>query len=365
MKILLLTENFLTLDYATAKIVKKITDFDKNIHYTVVCKGNTKKHFVSNNTDVYQMPSYYNFGYKNLNTFLYKLLVKITKRFFPKTLLDKKRFDKIAKKIIKKSRFDKIISISGWFSTHASAIKLSKKFNIPVFLVYTDPFIGNLDLTNFNEKRLKKIEKPWLLNAESIFMPQNYIEKYQNIYEKEIISKIINFELPCIVQDAKTNEVGNHLIYTGALSNRIKNYSVFDLFLDKLDICLKCFGEKPKNAKFQNISFHERVSPEVLHEHVKKAKALLIIDNYFGIQIPSKAIEAISSNKKIIFIYYREDSACYKFYKQYDDILFISFDHINRLETIENTKNYLNLNININREIYTDESQIKKIIEKL
>lgn len=363
MKILLLTENYATTNFATGKIVKKLIDFDKNINYVVVCKGNDNRHFELNNSEVYQMPSYYTFGYKNLSTFLYKGYTKIAKHFYPYTLIDRKRFYKLACKIInKEKRFDAIISVSGWFSTHEAATRIGKKFRIPVYLVYTDPFVGNLSLTHFKEKRLIKIEKPWLTNSKSIFMPQNYIDKYSKIYENNITSKIVDFELPCITEKIISKNIENFLVYTGGISNRIKDYAALDHFLKAIETHVECFGEKPKKAQLENVIFHQRVPQEKLNQYLEKAKALLIFDNYFGIQIPSKAIEAVSTNKKIIFIYYREDTACFKFYKQYNDILFINFKSIKSAETIQNVKNYLNKKMTINRRIYTNESQILKIL---
>lgn len=366
MKILLLTENYATTNFSTGKIVKKLIDFDKNINYVVVCKGNDNRHYQLNNSEVYQMPSYYTFGYKNLSTFLYKGYTKIVKHFYPHTLLDRKRFFKLACKIMNKGNgFDAIISVSGWFSTHEAATRIGKKFRIPVYLVYTDPFVGNLSLTHFKEKRLIKIEKPWLTNSKSIFMPQNYIDKYFNIYENNITSKIIDFELPCITEKINSRNTENFLIYTGGISNRIKDYAAFDSFLYAVDTHVECFGEKPKKASLKNVMFHERVPQKKLKQYIEKAKAILVFDNYFGIQIPSKAIEAVSTNKKIIFIYYQNDTACYEFYKKYDDILFVNFDFIDSKETIKNIKSYLEKEIDINRRIYTNESQIIKVINKL
>ncbi|MCL6493515.1 MAG: glycosyltransferase [Ignavibacterium sp.] len=104
---------------------------------------------------------------------------------------------KEAKKFLSKENVDAIISIGPPHTTHLIAKKLSKKFSIPYYPVFIDPWVDivyyqNLKRSSITKKIDNQLEKSVAESARKIIfvtesMKQDYIKKYPFIKEKSFV----------------------------------------------------------------------------------------------------------------------------------------------------------------------------------
>lgn len=95
---------------------------------------------------------------------------------------------KAAKEFYNKEKFDAVVSIGPPHSSHLIGLKLSRKFNIPHFPVFIDPWVDIIYYKNFNRNLLtlkldNHFEKSVLQNAKEVVfvtesMKEDYFKKY-------------------------------------------------------------------------------------------------------------------------------------------------------------------------------------------
>src|SRR5690606_10891101 len=93
-----------------------------------------------------------------------------------------------AKKYYLKEKFDAVVSIGPPHSSHLIGLKLSRKFNIPHFPVFIDPWVDIIYYKNFKRSFLtfkldNHFEKSVLQNAKQVVfvtesMKEDYTKKY-------------------------------------------------------------------------------------------------------------------------------------------------------------------------------------------
>ena len=363
MNILIITENFFPFVEPTAKIVERLTKSEsfKDSNFIIISKGNIKKTFsLSENIVNYQMESHYRFSknvIRNLKTFFYKTLSVIYSFFFPRDLIDYRRYFKLGKKIISNNRIDFILAVSGWFSSQMAANLLFKKFNVPFYCWYTDPFLFNVGKSKYPLLKLKKIELKWLKNAELVFLPNNYLD-YYNSMPNYFNQKFKRLELPCffssselqIIQSSKQEKI---MLHAGSFSSKFRDpkklFEVAKVIELKSDFIFSCLGQLDRKLKKKylnkipnNTFFKDRVDSVNLLKEIGKASILILVDNYSGIQIPSKLFEYISTGKPILFFYSNTASESLKFLSKYPICLCIHDDENINDELIEKILNLAN-----------------------
>lgn len=99
-----------------------------------------------------------------------------------------------AKKYYLKEKFDAVVSIGPPHSSHLIGLKLSRKFNIPHFPVFIDPWVDIIYYKNFNRSFLtlkldNHFEKSVLQNAKQVVfvtesMKEDYTKKYDFVSGK-------------------------------------------------------------------------------------------------------------------------------------------------------------------------------------
>jgi len=104
---------------------------------------------------------------------------------------------KEGKKLLKKNNFDAIISVGPPHTSHLIGNKISKKFKVPHFPVFIDPWVDIVYYKNFNRSNLtlaidKHFEKKVLKNCrQAIFVTKtmltDYVKKYKFINNKSNI----------------------------------------------------------------------------------------------------------------------------------------------------------------------------------
>ena len=94
-----------------------------------------------------------------------------------------------AKKYYLKEKFDAVVSIGPPHSSHLIGLKLSRKFNIPHFPVFIDPWVDIIYYKNFNRSFLtlkldNHFEKSVLQNAKQVvFVTESMKEDYRKKYD--------------------------------------------------------------------------------------------------------------------------------------------------------------------------------------
>lgn len=365
MRFLIISDGYFPLKQPTAKIIERLTNNDNFSKDEFIIISRHKKqdviktspnvinHIIPNNSSIKGQ------GFiRGVKAFFYKLINKFLSFFYPNNIYSAKDFYKCGQKILKKNKVDVIISVSGPFASQLAGAKLSKQFNIPFYSWYTDPLLFNVYYLKFSEKRLSKLENKWIKKATNVFMPNNYYEKYKNTlsFDKE---KFIKVELPCFFNNDeliiinRTN-LQNIIIHTGNFFDKFRDPKQLFALLKKMSNTTNYrflnYGTMDKKLKRlynnkipSNVEFLERIRGETLLRVIGQASLLVIVDNEYGIQIPSKAFEYISTGKPILLIYNNPESPTKKILDNYEYLIALNADenisneHIKHIEgTITN-----------------------------
>lgn len=98
------------------------------------------------------------------------------------------------KNYLKQNKIDAILSVGPPHSSHLIGLRLSKKYNIPFFPVFEDPWLDIIYYKNFKRSKLTLLidgyfEKSVLQSAKKVFfvtksMQEDYIQKYNFLRDK-------------------------------------------------------------------------------------------------------------------------------------------------------------------------------------
>lgn len=357
MNILIITENFFPVKEPTAKIVERFTK-DVNFrtdNFFILSKGEQKsKVNVSTNVINYQINAYLKFKKNhflfNLKTFMYKSLSKLYSKKYPRDLFDSARFYKAALPILADNKIDIIVCVSGWFSSQLAGLRLSKKYHIKMYSWYTDPYIKAVGRLNYNQSLLEKIEMKWLNQTSKVFMPENYLTEYLRNYPL-FKNKFLSLELPCFFSNDELEVINsqisnNTVLHLGSFFHKLREPKALFRIAYELnsisDIKFVSYGSLDKRIKKKygkeipsSFSIKERENGQNLLKAIGEASVLVVVDNSFGIQIPSKTFEYISTGKPILLLYDNELSETVRLLDKYSNTLVLKQDSIDN-ETILN-----------------------------
>lgn len=378
MKFLIISDVYFPLKQPTAKIIERLTNNDNFSKDKFIIISRHKKqdviktspnvinHIIPNNMSIKGQGFF-----RGIKVFFYKLINKFLSFFYPNNIYSAKDFYKCGQKILKKNKVDVIISVSGPFASQLAGAKLSKQFNIPFYSWYTDPLLFNVNYLKFSEKRLSKFENKWIRNATNVFMPNNYYEKYKKTlsFDKE---KFIKVELPCFFNNDELTIINstnpqNTIIHTGNFFNKFRDPKQLFVLLKKMsnttNYSFVNYGTMDKKLKRlynnklpSNVEFLERIGGDTLLRVIGQASLLVIVDNEYGIQIPSKAFEYISTGKPILLIYNNPESPTKALLDNYEYSILLKGDEEVNDEHISNIENIIGK--------YIANGQVKDIIEK-
>lgn len=249
-----------------------------------------------------------------------KVLIKgyryLCKRFFfpDEYILKIFLYKNAIRKKIQENKFDAIIICMTPFSFLKLGTFIKQiDSNINLIADFSDPFSANA-LYYKNKKKQNKallFEKKYIINFNSIIVLNDKIKEYylsqgyKNIFtiEQGVDELFTQFSImPPLNNKLK-------LVYAGGFYKNFRDPSIlFSSIKDSnLDIEFNIFGGSNKNIfNFSNYKFvfkHKHIHHNKLIEEYKNAHVLVIIDNFYGMQVPGKTIECLSYNRPILFIY--------------------------------------------------------------
>lgn len=288
-------------DGAVSKIIKEtLALFPKDKKYEFFCCGlgeGQKK--IENNI------SFQTIKLPRLNDLFVKarrkILLFLKKDYY---LVYWKSIYKKTSKIVKEIAPDIIVSVSGPFSYMKAGFELAKNNNLPLFLIFFDPFKDNYNIVN-KQKAIEEAKK-WCDYATEIFydadtkVPVNGIEK-----------KLTSFLIP-IFESNESNKRNNEIIYGGSFYKGFREPSVLANFINaqkETNVEYKVFTDKKDSLIIQrmlinkNVSFFEPIDEVSFNKICNKALGIIVIGNANqNATIPSKVLEAIGHKKPIIGI---------------------------------------------------------------
>lgn len=345
--VLVISNEFYPAIKPTAKMALRIISSISNnqeCHFDVIsCSFDSKTVFVDNN-----ITNHHIFNYSATDKvdivhsairFFYKAIKKVYSFFVHYQFFDNRRFYNKGKQLLAKREYDAILGISGYFAEHQAAFKLSKKFKVPLFLFYADPFVTNIVFKKIKKEKLINLETKWFDQTTKCFLPSNYLCQYREIY-KDYINKFCECELAGFFDEKelmvinKTKRIDKLIVYAGSfffnwrrpdrlieMAKELENY-IF-LVLGKLDYELFGWKEIPKNIKVV-----ERLCGDDYLNTIGSASIFFLEDNSFSNQIPYKAFEYVSTGKPIIYSTSNSLSATSIFLSEYTNkFIMTSIDH--------------------------------------
>lgn len=298
MKLLFVIESFYPIKDATAKVLDNLlssNEFKKDeIH--LICYGGRDTKYC--NIDIHSvLPS---------ESFFFKVRNKLFKNRF---IANSKMINSFSEKInfvIKQYNIEKVIFVMGSFQL----LRCKIESNISVNAIYYDAFFNNFFYRNSKRESLIKIEKKFLDKCDSVFMLKEYIPIYKEAYPDS--KKFIPFYVTAFYDaENKRAKSTNKIVHVGAFFEGLREPHKF------ISFCNECFKEQ-KNYEFislgvlpnslkdlslpNNLKFIDRIFGDEYTKLISESKCFVLVDNDSKcVQIPSKTIEYVGMNKKIIF----------------------------------------------------------------
>lgn len=182
----------------------------------------------------------------------------------------------------------------------------------------SDPFSANAKYFHNKCKQTKarRFEMRYIHYFDSIIVLNDKIKDY---YKSFPVKQVVTIEQG--VNELFTGfspklKIKNELtlIYAGGFYEEFRNPGVlFQAIVDlDLNIRLHIYGGTYKRylkiSEYHFINKHDSVSQEQLIKEIEKAHVLLLIDNFYGMQVPGKTLECLAYNRPVLLIYENEDS---------------------------------------------------------
>lgn len=205
-----------------------------------------------------------------------------------------------ARKFLLKEKVDVIISIGPPHTTHLVANRLSKKFSIPFFPVFIDPWVDIVYYKNLKRSSLTKridndFEKSVVENAKEIIfvtnsMKDDYVKKYPKIKDKSFVLywgyNEKDFEGLSINSVINENELSeeNVIVHAGNIFDYQNPKQLWKLIRQMID-----------NGRKIKIKFIGTVGPEIRKSIIENG--LSEFTNYAGfLSYPNMLSELFSAN---------------------------------------------------------------------
>lgn len=244
-------------------------------------------------------------------------------------------FSAVEKKLIL-SDYDFVLAIAAPFENLDLALKISKAYKIPLYILQLDLFSFNPTYSKDAKDILKRLnkEKEWYENAAHIFTTTEMYSVILNSELKSFKNKITSIQIPNLVKPYCENYSMTQLqyidiLYAGMFYEDIRNpEKMFEIFneifkeIPNIRLHIIGYGCEEVILKYlkkwpQNIVFYGRKDKSFVNEMTMKAHILLNLSNATNAQAPSKIIEYISTGKPIINIYFIEQDRCADILKEY------------------------------------------------
>ena len=227
------------------------------------------------------------------------------------------------KLLLKGNKYDLVISVSLPFSSHLVAFKLRKEFDFKWIVDIGDPFImeGGYPINNhlLYKRKNKEIERAVFYNCDFISVTnENLAMKYRREYKLNNISVIPPLASGQMIDtrvERKNNKI--RIGYFGSFYERIRSPKRLKRFLAELtslkdEICIEFYGNIKQEFVYAikmmslrnkvETHFYEAIPRSEVLEKMREMTFLLSIGNKSNIQLPSKIIDYIISQRPIIHL---------------------------------------------------------------
>lgn len=266
---------------------------------------------------------------------------------FGTSYFTRKEYTKCIEKICNEIEIQAVIGVSSPYYI-ARAVSNSKINSIKA-IYQLDPYTNNYTINIKNRNKRKKIEKETINNLQLIFAPNFIRNDLLNNHICSDSNKIIEANLPGIIidnliqnefEEAKNKNFIN-LVFAGMLYKDIRNpeplLNLMNVLPDNYRLHILgsgCENQIIKSKKLlkEKIIYHGLVSKRESDEYVKKADVLINIDNSIKNQMPSKIVDYICQQKKIINLCMDQECLAAKLLKRYSNGLNICFNEKSVLE---------------------------------
>lgn len=262
-----------------------------------------------------------------LDVYSYTVIVRAVKfvlnnLLFPdRFIIFKHLYLRKIKFLFKETTFDNVIigmTPFSFFELGAFVKKLDKNTFLSADL--SDPFSANAQHYNNTTaiNRAKQYEVKFMKSFDSLVVLNDSINKYYrqlghpNVLTIEqgvsdIFYKHINSRKPPLKNRLK-------LIYAGGFYRDFRDPTTLiqTIFKHNLPVDLLIYGGSRRDKyHLKNYKFIQRfkhISQNDLVDKFLESNVLLLIDNFYGIQVPGKTIECLSFNRPVLLIYNNENS---------------------------------------------------------
>jgi len=259
---------------------------------------------------------------------------------FGTSYFTRNEYTKCIEKICKENEIQAVIGVSAPYYI-ARAVGNSKINSIKA-LYQLDPYTNNYTLNVLKKNKRKKIEEKTINNLHLIFAPNFIQNDLLNNHICSDLNKIIEANLPGIIIDNLVQnefEEENHknivnLVFAGMLYKDIRNpeplLDLMNVLPDNYILHILGSGcenqiKKSKKILKEKLIYHGLVSKREADEYVKKADVLINIDNSIKNQMPSKIVEYICQQKKIINLCMDQECLAAKLLRRYSNAINICY----------------------------------------
>jgi hypothetical protein len=258
------------------------------------------------------------------------------------------RYYKLATNLHKNHKFSMVFSVYNPFEAVVAGMMLKRQFNKVKYVIYSLDTLTNdggvkIIPSKWTEKKGWQWEKRIYQYADKVLNLKCHEDHYNKKRYSEFKNKMKIIDIPLLrpldnnlnKQDSLFEKKYLHFIYTGALDLRSRNPTylckLFDIINSNNKYKLHFYSRG--NCEDLIMDYQEKTEGHVVrHGYVSleesvnaicNSEILISIGNNNSDMIPSKIFEYISTGKKIIHFYEREDDSCINYYEQYPASLLI------------------------------------------
>ncbi len=237
-------------------------------------------------------------------------------------------------KATKDLKLDLIIAVAGQFSFIEAAYLFASKHNLPLKIIYFDPFTQNISTINLQMR--KALEKKWLSYANNLYY------NLENSYPENLNKKMRGFYIPIFLKPLENWQRNKTFLYGGAFYKQIRKPDGLYAFAKAIKNTawhIECYSNLRDYPKISNIKFSPVISRADFHQKCQQAGALIYIGNTGGNSTSSKYLECIGYRKPIVGIQVAANDPVRK-YKYYFDATDKNLIHKLSALTASELKNY-------------------------
>lgn len=240
------------------------------------------------------------------------------------------KYERAIDKLFQINEFDNVIIGMTPFSLLLLGKKI-KSFSSQIKLIgdLSDPYSFNMGMKDKPIQRwlARLIEKHSFPYFDKLIVLNDTIKsKYQRKYpeQKEKFHTIEQGVDEGFIEAIQSHKIVENkeftFIYAGGFYKRGRNPSNLYHAFENIGKTtrLKIYGNIRKNLRppiTYPFEYHKAVARDKLIDILAQADALILVDNKFGVQVPGKTIETLTSGKPVLFIYENEQSPTLQYVK--------------------------------------------------